>query len=179
MHVHLQQVRAFHAKLGVAQPEYPETRALSEMDIVMRQALLFNSGQETFAAFASGDLPKILAGLVDLAYNALAAIACRGDDLLIVAVNWRQNGSLLPVVKALSDKINQCSSGETVDYSALYLLCEQLAKRFLNADFDGAFDSVHDNIMATTQTMGSTDYAQRLQQQQLPKAPDLSANLYE
>jgi len=179
MNKNLQLVRSFHQQFGIAQPEYPETTHLSDMDIVMRQALLFQCGQETFQAIAIGDTAKILAGFVDLAYNALAAIACRGDEVLPSVVSWRQDGSVLSVVKALSDKINRCSSGETVDYSALYRLCEQLSSRFLNADFDEAFAVVHNNLIANAVVSIGNDYAKRFERETLPPAPDLSANLYE
>jgi hypothetical protein len=86
---------------------------------------------------------------------------------------------VLSVVKALSDKINRCSSGESVDYSALYRLCEQLSSRFLNADFDGAFLVVHRNLIANAVASTGNDYAQRFERETLPPAPDLSANLYE
>lgn len=180
MHKHLQKVREFHEQFGISQPEYPETSHLSDMDIVMRQALLMDCGSETFKAITAGDLAKILAGLVDLAYNALAAIACRGDDVIATSVTWRQDGSVLSVMRVLADKINQCASGESIHYSALYNLCEQLARGFINADFDKAFGMVHRNLMNTAHPVGSGhDYSQRLAQETLPQAPDLSDALYE
>lgn len=180
MHKHLQKVREFHNQFGINQPEYPETAHLSDMDIVMRQALLMDCGSETFKAITAGDLAKILAGLVDLAYNALAAIACRGDDVIATSVTWRQDGSVLSVMRVLADKINQCASGESVHYSTLYNLCEQLARGFINADFDKAFTLVHNNLMAKGHvTAGGHDYSQRLAQETLPQAPDLSDALYE
>ena len=169
MHKHLQLVREFHEKFGIPQAEFAETAHLSDMDIVMRQALLLACGSETFNAIAEGDLVKILAGLVDLAYNALAAVAGRGEDVVGVSVNWRQDGSVLSVMRVLSDKINQCASGETIHYSALYNLCEQLARGFINADFDKAFRLVHQHIIA--QAGGG--------QHSLGQHPDLSAALYE
>ena len=180
MHKHLQKVREFHNQFGINQPEYPETAHLSDMDIVMRQALLMDCGSETFKAITAGDLAKILAGLVDLAYNSLAAIACRGDDVIATSVTWRQDGSVLSVMRVLADKINQCASGESIHYSALYNLCEQLARGFINADFDKAFSMVHNNLMNTAHLAGSGhDYSQRLAQETLPQAPDLSDALYE
>lgn len=180
MHKHLQKVREFHDQFGIKQSEYPETAHLSDMDIVMRQALLMDCGSETFKAITAGDLAKILAGLVDLAYNALAAIACRGDNVIATSVTWRQDGSVLSVMRVLADKINQCSSGESIHYSALYNLCEQLARGFINADFDKAFSMVHNNLMNTAHRAGSGhDYSQRLAQETLPQAPDLSDALYE
>ncbi|WP_446810894.1 nucleoside triphosphate pyrophosphohydrolase family protein [Methylomonas sp. 2BW1-5-20] len=147
MNKHLQQVRDFHRKFDIKQPEDGETGHLSNMDIVMRQALLLDCASETFRAIASGDLIKILAGLVDLSFNALAAIASRGDDVIAVSANWRQDGSVLSVMRVLSDKVNQCTSGETVHYSGLYAICAHLSQRFVNADFDEAFQIVHQHLM--------------------------------
>ena len=179
MNTHLELVREFHRQLGIPQPEYPETAHLSDMDIVMRQTLLMQAGQDSLHAIVVSDMAKLLAGLVDLAYNALAAIACRGDDLLKVSVTWRQDGSVLSVAKALSERIQQCCSGETSDYAALYYLCQQLAMRFVNADFDGAFRAVHADIMQSTPSASGNDYAHRLARETLPAAPDLTDNLYE
>ncbi|MDD1621482.1 MAG: nucleoside triphosphate pyrophosphohydrolase family protein [Methylococcaceae bacterium] len=179
MNKHLQLVREFHEKFGITQPEYPETAHLSDMDVVMRQALLMECGSETFKAIAVGDLAKILAGLVDLAYNSLAAIACRGDDVIATSSKWRQDGSVLSVVRVLSERINGCTSGETVHYSALYGMCEQLARGFINADFDKAFQMVHDNLMAQTGKGGAQNYELRIERETLPEAPDLSDALYE
>jgi hypothetical protein len=148
MNKHLQQVRDFHRKFGINQPDDGESGHLSNMDIVMRQALLLDCGSETFRAIASGDLIKILAGLVDLSFNALAAIASRGDDVIAVSANWRQDGSVLSVMRVLSEKINQCTSGETVHYSGLYAICAHLSQRFVNADFDEAFQIVHQHLMS-------------------------------
>jgi len=181
MHKHLQMVRAFHDKFAIDQPDYPETQDLSTMDIVMRQSLLFNCGSDTFQSIAEGDLLKTLGGLVDLAYNALAAIACRGDDVIPVSVSWRQDGSILSVTRALSEKIHQCHSGETRDYSALYALCVQLSKGFINADFDQAFQMVHDHLMGSHSGYNdsASNYQQKFQRETLPAAPDLSDALYE
>jgi hypothetical protein len=179
MNKHLQLVREFHDQFGIDQPEYPDTVHLSSMDIVMRQALLMDCGSETLKAVTAGDLVKILAGLVDLAYNALAAIACRGDDVIATSVVWRQDGSVLSVMRVLSDKIDSCSSGESIHYSALYNICEQLARGFINADFDKAFRSVHENLMARAPRGGSDNYQQRIERETLPVAPDLSDALYE
>lgn len=148
MHKHLQQVRDFHDKFGIAQPDDGEIGHLSNMDIVMRQALLLDCGSDTFKAIVIGDMVKILAGLVDLAFNALAAIATRGDDLIAVPANWRQDGSVLSVMRVLSDKINSCTSGETVHYSGLYAICVHLTQRFVNADFDEAFQIVHSHLIS-------------------------------
>ncbi len=181
MNKHLQQVRDFHDQFGIDQPDHLETTHLSDMDVVMRQALLMDCGSETLKAITVGDLAKILAGLVDLAYNALAAIACSGGDVVSTSVAWRQDGSVLPVMKVLSDKINSCASGECIHYSALYNICEQLARGFINADFDKAFNLVHNNLMQSAGSSASAgrDYKQRIAKETLPPAPDLSDALYE
>jgi len=179
MNPHLQLVRDFHDRFGIEQPEYPDTTHLSTMDIVMRQALLMDCASETCKAITSGDLARILAGLVDLAYNALAAVACRGEDVVNTSVTWRQDGSVLSVVKALSDRVNQCTSGETVHYSALYHVCLQLARGFVNADFDAAFRMVHANLMSKASSNVAKSYDQRIERETLPHAPDLSQALYE
>lgn len=169
MNKHLKLVREFHDKYGIDQAEYLENTHLSDMDIVLRQALLLDCASETFKAIGEGDLAKILGGLIDLAYNALAAIACRGDDVAAVTVTWRQDGTVLSVMKALSDRINNCTSGETVHYSALYAICEHLARGFINADFDKAFRILHRHLLSQT----SSDAAR------MAHAPDLSEALYE
>lgn len=180
MNKHLQLVRNFHERFGIKQPDYPETAHLSDMDVVMYQALLMDYGSATFKAITSGDLANILAGLVDLAYSALAPIACRGDDVIVTSVAWRQDGSVMPVVKVLCDKIGLCSTGETVDYSALYNICEQLARGFINADFDKAFQIVHRDLMLQPpMAIPDYNYAARLVRASLPVPPDLSEALYE
>lgn len=181
MNSHLQLVRDFHQHFGIAQADSHSSTALSDMDIVMRQALLLACARETFEAITEGDSVQLLAGIVDLAYNALAAIACRGDDVVAASGRWRQDGSVLSLVKALSDKVNACTSGETVDYSALYCLCQQVSQGFINADFDGAFRAVHQAIMlqAPPHAVRNTDYASRIAAETLPTAPDLSPYLFE
>jgi len=179
MNKHLKLVREFHEKFAVVQPDYPETAHLSDMDILMRQSLLLKCGSETFEAIAVGDQSKILAGLVDLAYNALAAIACHGGDVLSVSVSWRQDGSVLSVARGLSDKINNCTSGETLHYSALYGLCYQLVGTYVNADFDKAFLIVHTNLVAQAGNGVSQNSEQRIERATFAEAPDLSAAFYE
>lgn len=147
MHRHLSMVRDFHEKFGINQPEEGEIGDLAIEDIVNRQALILACASETFKAIATEDLVRVMAGLVDLSFNSLAAIACRGDDIVPVSVNWRQDGSVLSVVRVLSEKINQCTSGETIHYSALYAICVHLTRGFVNADFDEAFDIVYQDII--------------------------------
>ncbi len=58
MNKHLQLVRDYHERFAIKQSHYPETAPLSDMDIVMYQALLMDSGSATFKAMTSGDLAK-------------------------------------------------------------------------------------------------------------------------
>ena len=75
MNKHLKLVREFHDALSFPQAEQGENAHLSEMDIIMRQALLMEDGSELFRAIKAGDMVEILAGMIDLAYCALCAIA--------------------------------------------------------------------------------------------------------
>ena len=179
MHKHLELVREFHKKYGISQPDFPETVHLSDMDIIMHQALLLECGSKLCKAVTIGELSNILAGLADLAYKALAAIACQGDDIVAVSVNWRQDGSVLSVARAVSEKINLCISGETVHYSGLYALCKHLSLAFINADFDQAMYLVHQQLMSQAYSGVPLNYALRIEQETLTTAPDLTSALYE
>ncbi|QFY44255.1 hypothetical protein F6R98_17775 [Candidatus Methylospira mobilis] len=179
MHAHLQLVRDFHEQAGVKQPGYQQTAHLADMDIIMHQSLLMGGGCETFKAIVAGDATKNLAGLVNLAYHALAAIACRGDDLAAASVVWRHEGSVLSVMRELSGKIDDCSSGESIHYSALYHLCDSVVCGFLNADFDRAFRIVHQSLMEYAIKRAAQSYGRRIAQESLPVAPDLNEAFYE
>ena len=173
MNEHLKRVRAFNTGIALPQAEQGTHRRLSDMDIIMRQALLMEAGSETFSALKSGDMVAILAGLTDLAYYALGAIAMQGADVIEQPVTWRHDGFVLSVMKLLSDNINQCAAGEVEDYSAVYCLCAHLAKNFINADFYKALIMVHNNAMS------KLDESRKSRPERLPKAPDLSDALYE
>ena len=180
MNKHLQRVRDFHEHFGIKQAAFQETGHLSDMDIVMYQALLMDCGSITLKAMTSGDMPNILAGLVDLAYTALAPIACRGDDGATTTCVWHQDSTVLSVVKVLSDKIGLCGAGKTIRYSALYNICEQLVRGFINADFDKAFQLVHNHLMLQQPIpVKDQNYAARIVRATLPVPPDLSEALYE
>lgn len=162
MNEHLKLVREFHDTLSFPQAEHGKNLHLSDMDIVMRQALLMDEGSAVLKAIKAGDMVEILAGLVNLAYCALGAIAMRGDDVTDHPVTWRHDGFVVSIMRILSDKINNCTSGSTDDYSAVYCLCAHLASSFINADFDKAFQMIHDGKMSKP-----------------VKAPDLSECLFE
>jgi len=162
MNKHLKLVREFHDALAVPQAEHGANTRLSDMDIVLRQALLMDEGSAALKAIKSGDMVEILAGLVNLAYSALGAVAMQGSEVTDHPVTWRHDGFVLSIMRILSDKINHCSSGSSDDYSAVYCLCIHLARGFINADFDKAFQMIHDGKMSKP-----------------VKIPDLSDCLYE
>lgn len=148
MNKHLKLVREFHGTVSFPQAEHGKHLHLSDMDIVMRQALLMEEGSAVLKAIKAGDMVEILAGLVNLAYCALAGVAVQGDDVTDRPVTWQHDGFVVSIMRILSDKINNCTSGSTDDYSAVYCLCSHLASSFINADFDKAFQMVHDGKMS-------------------------------
>lgn len=162
MNKHLTLVREFHDSCSFPQAEQGTNLHLSDMDIVIHQALLMEAGSTVLKALKAGEMVEILAGLVKLAYDALAAIAVRGDDVTEHPVTWRHDGFVVSIMRILSDKINKCTSGSSDDYSEVYGLCTHLARNFINADFDKAFQMIHDSKMSHQ-----------------AKAPDLSDCLYE
>jgi hypothetical protein len=162
MNKHLKLVREFHDTASSPQAEHGKNEHLSDMDIVMRQALLMEEGSTVLKAIKAGDMVEILAGLVNLAYCALGAIALRGSDVTEHPVTWRHDGFVLSLMRILSDKINHCTSGNTDDYSEVYCLCAHLSSSFINADFDKAFQMIHDGKMSKP-----------------AKVPDLSECLFE
>ncbi|MDI1229552.1 MAG: nucleoside triphosphate pyrophosphohydrolase family protein [Methylobacter sp.] len=162
MNKHLKLVREFHDTFSFPQAEHGANMRLSDMDVIFRQALLMDEGSAVLKAIKAGEMVEILAGLINLAYCALGAVAMRGDDVIDHQVTWRHDGFVVSVMRALSDKIHNCSSGSTDDYSAVYCLCVHLTRSFINADFDKAFQMIHQNKLSKP-----------------AKAPDLSECLYE
>lgn len=162
MNKHLKSVRELHDTFFLLQAEHGANARLSDMNIILRQALLMDAGSATLKAIKSGDMVEILSGLVNLAYSALGAIAIQGGDVTESPVTWRHDGFVLSVMRILSDNIHRCSSGNPEDYSSVYYLCAHLSRIFINADFDQAFQRVHSGKMSQAQT-----------------APDLSDCLYE
>jgi hypothetical protein len=159
---YLQQIRALNDTRSLAPVEQGANMRLTDMDIVAHQALLMEKGSEILKAIKVGEIVDILAGLGNLAYCALTAIAMQGAEVTDSPVTWQHDGLVVSVMRNLSDKINQCTSGNSSDYSALYCLCAHLSKHFINADFDKVMQMIHKSKMA----------------KQL-KAPDLSDCLYE
>lgn len=181
MNKHLKLVREFHEALSYPQAEHGTSAHVSDMDIIMRQALLMDGGSEALKALKAGDMVLILGGLIDLAYYALGAIALRGEDVMERPVSWRHDGFVISVMRLLSDKISQCTTGDTEHYSEVYCVCVHLAGSFLNADFDKAFQKVHQNNLAQLSDTGHSIYdkAEDPKQSSPIPAPDLSDCLFE
>jgi len=181
MNEHLTLVRAFHDAFSFPQAKHGADEPLSDMDIIMRQALLMEEGAEVFKALAAAGMVAILDGLVDLGYYALGGLAMRGVDIVEQPVSWRHDGYVLSVMRLLSDTINNCATGSAESYSELYCTCVHLARSFLNADFDKAFRMVHESNMSRLDERGRPihENAWKIRKSKLFKAPDLSECLYE
>jgi hypothetical protein len=89
MNKNLKLVREFHDTFSFPQAEHGANVSLSEMDIIMRQALLMEEGSELLKAFKAGDMVDILAGMINLSYCAVGAIAIQGADVLDRPVSWQ------------------------------------------------------------------------------------------
>lgn len=177
MNKHLQSVREFRDTYSLPQGTYGMHGHLSDMDMIMHQAWLMNAGGDVLLSLKKGDMAEILVSLVGLAYCALSAIALQGDDVVESPVLWRHDGSVLSVMRVLSEKINQCASGKSEDYSEVYCVCAHLTRGFLNADFDKAMQLFHASRMSSGKPLGANvDKDDNSNQYTLP---DLSECLYE
>jgi hypothetical protein len=154
---------------------HDEVPCVSDMDIIFPQALLMDAGSATFKAIKSGDIVGILVGLVALAYTALSVLAYQEQELVDQKIGV-QEYQMLAIMRLLSGKIHQCSSGEAMHYSELYHACVSLVTGFLNADFDKAFLAYH-NWYETSRDSGDAPGSLRDLHQR--KLPDLEDCLYE
>lgn len=181
MNKHLKLVREFHHACSYPQAEHGSNQHLSDMAVIVHQSLLMEAGSAVLDALKAGEMAEILAGLVDLAYRALSAIAERGDDVTERPVAWRHDGYVLSIARLLSDKINNCTTGDTDHYSEVYALCIQLSRGFLNADFDKAFQCVHDHNLYKLDKSGVSIYgeADKIRREKLLNEPDLTECLFE
>lgn len=181
MNKHLKLVREFHNAFSIPQAEHEANVRLSEMDIIMRQALLMGEGSELFRAIKAGDMVEILAGMIDLAYFALGAIAMQVADVLDQPVSWQHDGHVISLMRLFSDKINHCASGTPDNYSEVYDLCVYLSRSFINADFDKAFQMVHDSKISSLGKSGEliSENTEEILKSKFFKKPDLSDCLYE
>jgi hypothetical protein len=147
------------------------------MGIIYSQALLMDAGSLSFKAIKAGDIEEILAGLVILAYTALETLTLLGCDIADYAGENRQSYQMLAIMRLLSDKINDCSSGEARYYSTLYHVCSHLATDFLNADFDKAFRVYHEWRTAIIDATDEKNFNRQISNKS--KFPDLTDCLYE
>jgi len=122
-----------------------------------------------------------LAGMINLAYCALGAVAIQGADVLDRPVSWQHDGFVISLMRLFSDKINNCASGSPDNYSEVYCLCVYLSRSFINADFDKAFQMVHDSKMSRLDKTGKliSENAEEIRKSKFFKVPDLSDCLYE
>ena len=181
MNTHLKLVREFHDAFSFPQAEQGAKVRLSEMDIILRQALLMEEGSELLRAIKAGDMVEILAKMIDLAYCTLGAIAIQGGDVSDRPVSWRHDGFVISLMRLFSGKINNCASGSPDNYSEVYCLCAYLSRSFINADFDKAFQMVHDSKMSRLGKSGKLicENAEEILKSTSFKTPDLSDCLYE
>jgi hypothetical protein len=181
MNKHLKLVRDFHDAIPFPQAPQGEIVRLSEMDIILRQALLMEEGSELLRGFKVGDMVEILAGMINLSYSALGAIAIEGADVLDRPVSWQHDGSVISLMRLFSDKINRCASGSPDNYSEVYSLCVYLSRGFINADFDKAFQMVHNSKMSRLTKSGKLicENVEDILKSKFFKTPDLSECLYE
>jgi hypothetical protein len=169
MHDHL-------ALLKNLKPMIEERDTVSDMEIILSQALLMDAGSITFKAIKSGEIADILVGLVALAHSALLALAMQEQEIIEPARESRQEYQMLAIMRMLSEKIHHCSSGKAQDYCELYHLCASLTSVFLNADFDKAFQVYHEWYKAC---QGLSHDANKIYDQHKSTCPDLTDCLYE
>ena len=119
--------------------------------------------------------------MINLAYCGLSAVAIQGADVIDQPVSWQHDGSVISLMRLFSDKINHCASGSPDNYSEVYDLCVYLARSFINADFDKAFQMVHDSKMSRLVKSGKLpdENAEEILKSKFFKTPDLSDCLYE
>ena len=96
-------------------------------------------------------------------------------------VTWRGDGSVISLMRLFSDTINNCASGSPENYSGVYCLCVYLSRSFINADFDKAFQMVHDSKLSRLNKSGklSCENIEEILSSKSFQTPDLSECLYE
>ena len=171
MNRHIQLIKQFHQACAV-NGALENTGHLSDMDIIMQQALLMEESGALFRAVKRGDMAEILAGLVNLSYAALSSLVLLSGEDKPITIEWKNDGSVLSLVKRVTEAVAQCSDGQAEHYLSLYYLCERLARDFLNADFDRAFQMSHASRMADLQESHARPSLHY-------KTPDLSDCLFE
>ncbi len=181
MNKHLKLVREHHQACSFKQAKFGEIGHVSDMEIIIRQAMLMEAASLLFNAIKSGEMVEILSGLVNLSYVALGAVAVSGEDVTESSLSWQHDGYVISIVRLMSDKIGQCANGNPNAYSEVYQLCVLLTRNFLNADFDKAFQVVHDHHMKHLSVKGVSIYEDAWNKylSELVKQPNLDDCLYE
>lgn len=174
MHPHLTLILSSQMAKNSGGNEPPH---LADMDIIGTQALLMQAGGICFNAMKSGEISGILAGMVALAYHALQAVAALQSDIDDYDGEKYLSYQIVDIMRQLSNKINDCASGEPEDYSRLYHVCHHLSTDFLNADFDKAFKVYHE--WYTSHFNAGINYDAKLLVLHQSKLPDLTYCLYE
>lgn len=173
MHHHLALVKTMQPHPKFTEGEIP---CVSDMDIIFSQALLMDAGSVTFKAIKAGEIAEILAGLVALAYTAIQALAMQDKDIVENQGEGYRQYQMLAIMRLLSDKIHDCSSGWVEHYSGLYHLCASLSSGFLNADFDKAFLVYHEWHKVCLDSNHDTN---KIHDPHKAKLPDMTDCLYE
>ncbi|MBK8816239.1 MAG: hypothetical protein IPN42_12425 [Methylococcaceae bacterium] len=116
---------------------------LSDMEVISSQSSLMEAGSLTFHAIQVGELSVILTGLVALAYTALDILALKNVAIVEDANAKSNDYIMIAIMRRLTQKIADCSSGNPTDYLTLFNYCRHLARDFINADFDNALIVYH------------------------------------
>lgn len=120
-----------------------EDSELTDMEVIRSQSSLMEAGSLTFHAMQGGELSVILTGLVALAYAALEILALKNVAIVDDANAISNDYIMIVIMRRLTQKITDCSSGNPTDYLTLFNYCRHLARDFINADFDNALIVYH------------------------------------
>ncbi len=125
MNKHLRLVREFHDAFSLPQPENAANVRLSEMTIIMRQALLMKAGCGLFRAIKAGDnMVNILAGMINFSCCALGAVAVQGPDVLEQPVSWQHDGFVISILRLFPIKlINALLAGQNIIQAFIVCAC--------------------------------------------------------
>lgn len=93
---------------------------LTDMEVISSQSSLMEAGSLTFHAMQAGELSVILTGLVALAYGALDILALKNVAIVEDANEISNDYIMIAIMRRLTQKIADCSSGNPKDYLALF-----------------------------------------------------------
>jgi predicted HAD superfamily Cof-like phosphohydrolase len=185
MNKHLQMVREFHDAFNFKQQPHGEMRELTRLERIMRLSLLQEEYAEILRAVAARNKIGVLDGLVDLSYFALGTLAMIGANIgedekephmENEFINW-----LNDVMKEVSADSLQYTSYLPGSLEDIYECCKALAKHWLHADFDKAFEIVQASNMSKLGEDGKPIYdaAGKIRKGPNFVEPDLSLTLHE